>query len=153
MKDDLQNNKKVRMILAGDMVCSIVMLLFLYTSFSKLSDQQLFKNVLLASPLLRPAAGIIAKVLPILEIAIAILLFIPSMRVAGLYGSALLISIFTIYLGYMIFFIPSLPCSCGGVLRYLSWQQHIIFNLFFILLSFAGIYLYKKSTRHFRTPP
>jgi putative oxidoreductase len=80
-------------------------------------------------------------------------LFIPSMRVTGLYASVLLISIFTIYLGYMIFFIPALPCSCGGVLRYLSWQQHVVFNLFFILLAVAGIYLYKKNTQHFRTPP
>ena len=141
------------MRLAGDIVCSIVMLLFLYTSISKLLDQQLFKNVLLASPLLRPVAGLIANVLPLLEIAVAILLFIPSTRVTGLYASALLISIFTIYLGYMLIFIPALPCSCGGVLRYLNWQQHIIFNLFFILLSITGIYLYKRSKWRFRTPP
>ena len=141
------------MLLAGDIVSSIVMLLFLYTSISKFLDQQLFKNVLLASPLLRPVAGIIAKVLPLLEIAIAVLLFIPSSRVTGLYTSALLILSFTIYLGYMIIFIPALPCSCGGVIRYLTWQQHIVFNLCFILLSFVGIYLYKKSTWHFRTPP
>jgi phage shock protein PspC (stress-responsive transcriptional regulator) len=44
-----------------------------------------------------------------------------------------------------------LPCSCGGVLQQLSWKQHLIFNLFFLLLAVVGIVLEsnpKKSIIH-----
>jgi hypothetical protein len=34
----------------------------------------------------------------------------------------------------------NLPCSCGGVIQQLSWKQHIVFNISFIVLGIAGIY-------------
>jgi hypothetical protein len=138
--------KKHRLFLIADIISGIVLLLFLYTSLSKLADHEAFRNVLIASPLLKPYAGIIAWMLPVAEITIVVLLFIPAMRLKGLYSSFILITLFTIYLIYMILFTPHLPCNCGGVIKLLTWPQHIFFNLFFILLSLAGIFLYKKDT-------
>lgn len=132
-------------VLIADIISALLLLLFLYTSISKLTDNGLFKNVLTASPLLKPYAGTIAWLVPSTEIAIAILLFIPCFRIKGLIASVLLITLFTIYLLYMIAFTPNLPCSCGGVIKLLTWPQHIVFNLFFILLSLTGIILYRKA--------
>lgn len=131
--------------IAADIISGLLLLLFLYTSLSKLADYETFKNVLSASPLLKPAAGIIAWLLPVTELMIVVLLFIPAVRLKGLYASFILILLFTLYLIYMLSFTPNLPCNCGGVLKLLSWKQHIFFNLFFILLSLTGILLYKRN--------
>lgn len=128
-----------------DFINALLLLLFLYTSVSKLSEHERFKDVLSSSPLLSPVAGFISWGLPILEIIIVILLFIPKTRLYGLYASLLLLIILTGYLLYMILFTPHLPCNCGGVLKYLTWPQHIFFNFFFIALSIASIILKKRQ--------
>jgi hypothetical protein len=145
--------KTGKLILFADMISGLLLLLFLYTSISKLTDQEVFKNVLTASPLLKRYAEIIAWLIPSTEIAIAILLFIPRFRIKGLIASVILIALFTIYLLYMIAFTPNLPCSCGGVIRLLTWPQHIIFNLFFIFSSLAGIILYRRANNLKSNPP
>jgi hypothetical protein len=129
------------------MISALLLLLFLYTSLSKLVDHETFKNVLSASPLLKPVAGIVAWLLPVTELGIVVLLFVPFLRIKGFYASFILISLFTLYLIYMIAFTPNLPCNCGGVLKLLSWQQHVFFNLFFILLSLTGILLFKRTKK------
>lgn len=146
-------DRKGKAIIIADSISSLMLLLFLYTSLNKLLDHHLFKSVLLASPLLRPFAGIISWLLPFSEIAIVVLLLIPSTRLGGLYASFVLISLLTIYLAYMLLFTPNLPCGCGGVLKILTWPQHIVFNLFCILLSGFGIILYKRNECIPRTPP
>ena len=138
-------NKILKLILISDIISALLLLLFLYTSLSKLADHETFKNVLRASPLLKPVAGILAWLLPVTELVIVVLLFVPFLRIKGLYASFILISLFTLYLIYMIAFTPNLPCNCGGVLKLLSWPQHVFFNLFFILLSLTGIVLYKRT--------
>jgi uncharacterized membrane protein YphA (DoxX/SURF4 family) len=137
-------DKILKLILISDIISALLLLLFLYTSLSKLADYETFRNVLRASPLLQPVAGQIAWLLPVSELVIAMLLFIPRLRLKGLYAAFILISLFTLYLIYMIVFTPNLPCNCGGVLKMLNWPQHIFFNLFFILLSLVGILLYKR---------
>ncbi len=132
-------------LLMADIISGLVLLLFLYTSLSKLAGYSKFKNVLIASHLLKPVSGVVAWLLPVTELVIVGLLFIPSLRLKGLYASFILISLFTLYLIYMIIFTPDLPCQCGGVLKLLTWPEHIFFNLFFILLSLTGILLYKRN--------
>jgi uncharacterized membrane protein YphA (DoxX/SURF4 family) len=147
-----QQKKKKRFLIA-DIISALVLLLFLYTSLSKLADYETFKNVLSASPLLKPLAGVIAWLLPVSELVIVVLLFVPALRLKGLYASFILIIFFTIYLIYMIAVTPDLPCNCGGVITLLTWPQHIVFNLFFIFLSFAGIILYRRAKSLKSSPP
>jgi len=154
MSNDLKYGHKInKLILIADIISGVVLLLFLYTSLSKMTEYEVFKNVLTVSPLLKPVAGIVAWLLPVTEIVIVVLLFIPSMRLKGLYASFILISLFTLYLIYMITFTPNLPCNCGGVLKLLTWKQHIFFNLFFIFLSLTGILVYKRGKNRRSNPP
>lgn len=143
-----------RPVIIADIISAIVLLLLLYTAFSKIVDYKNFRQALSASPLLQPFAGTIAWILPVAEIGVAALLFFPATRLKGLNISFILLSILTLYLIYMILFTPELPCNCGGVLKNLTWPQHIIFNLFFIGLSAAGIAAYNKHKETMKqTPP
>ncbi|MFC0774073.1 MauE/DoxX family redox-associated membrane protein [Terrimonas alba] len=129
---------------AIDIISAALLLLFLYTAISKLADQANFKDVLSHSPLIKFFAGVTAWGLPAIEILVALLLFLPATRKKGLYAALVLLVLLTLYLICMIIFAPSLPCNCGGVIQRLSWTQHIFFNLFFILLSVAGINLSRR---------
>jgi hypothetical protein len=106
-----------------------------------LLDYTSFRQVLSRSPLIGDKAAVLALALPIIEGLVSALLFIPWTRLWGLYGSLILMSAFTLYLVYMISFTPHLPCSCGGVLKQMTWNQHLIFNIIFLLLSLTGVLL------------
>ena len=128
-----------------EIIGSLLILLFMYTALSKLFDYASFRAVLYKSPLIGSRASVIAIALPVAEILVALLLFIPRTRQWGFYSSAALMAVFTFYLGYMILFTPKLPCSCGGVLKQMSWNQHLVFNIFFLLLALTGVVLERKQ--------
>ena len=130
---------------------ALFILLFIYTAISKLRDQPAFVMVLHKSPLIGSFAVIMATLLPVLEIIIAMLLFIPASKQAGLLAAAVLMALFTAYIGYMIFFTPHLPCTCGGVINQLTWKQHFIFNIIFTSLACAGYRLEKNNKRFVAT--
>jgi putative oxidoreductase len=128
-----------------EIICSLLILLFVYTAFSKLLDFRSFTLVLQKSPFIGDKAAVVAYALPIVEVIVSALLFIPRSRLWGLYSSAVLMAMFTLYIAYMISFSPNLPCSCGGVLRQMTWNQHLFFNIIFFLLSLTGVLLKRKQ--------
>lgn len=130
-----------------DIISAAILLLFLYTGVSKLLNYSDFRFALTQSPLLTPFAKIVAWLLPASEIAIALLLFFPVTRTAGLYISLALLLVLTAYLIYMVIHTTDLPCNCGGVIKFLSWKQHILFNCFFILLTALTIWLIRKRRK------
>lgn len=143
---------------AIELISSLFILLFVYTAINKLIARTKFEVVLKKSPLLEGYAGEVSWLLPVAEIIVSCLLLFPTMRKYGLYGAAILMTIFTLYIVYMLLFASNLPCSCGGVLENLSWTQHLLFNIFFLLLSILALIIYKKHklfiaiNRHRRTP-
>ena len=128
----------------NDIISVLLILLFVYTGMSKLLEYSLLKNQIAQSPLIGAFASV-AWILPVAELIAAGLLTSINTRIYGLYASLLLLIVFTGYIGYMLAFAEHLPCSCGGVLKQLSWKQHIMFNLFFLLLALAGIVLERKQ--------
>lgn len=128
-----------------EIIASLLIILFVYTATDKLLNQETFQIILIKSPLVGSYSPFISWVLPIAELIIAALLFIPGLRKAGLLGAFILMSLFTIYIGYMILFTPHLPCTCGGIINKMSWNQHLLFNAFFTLLAGTGIWLSKQT--------
>ena len=128
-----------------EITCALLIFLFIYTGVSKLLDYQTFRRQLSQSPFITSYATLLAWALPISEIVIAGMLCFNRSRLAGLYGSFFLLCLFTFYLTAMLQLSYTIPCSCGGVLQSLSWQSHIILNIFFILLATAGTLLYPKT--------
>ncbi len=122
-----------------DIITVLYMVLFLYAGISKLQDYTVFKNQVADSPILSPVASLIAIGLPALEILLAILFLFPKQRLKALYSSLFLMILFTTYIIAILLFYSELPCSCGGVLAFFSWSQHIVFNCFYIVLATIGI--------------
>lgn len=135
--------------LLPELIAATLIFLYVYTAFSKLFELSSFRAVLSTSPLIHEQAGFISLAVPITEFTIALLLCFSSSRVKGFYASFALLLVFSAYIGYMVKTTPDLPCSCGGVIQQLSWEQHFLFNLFFILLSFVGILTSKKYNSKF----
>jgi len=133
--------------LVAEIIGGLFILLFLYTALSKLSEIALFRLVLRSSPLISDYANLVSILIPVSEILVSLLLFIPGTRRRGLYAAFLLMLIFTLYLAYMLSFTRQLPCSCGGVISRLSWKQHLVFNIAFTLLAIAGIRLSREPRR------
>lgn len=130
-----------------EIIVALFILLFVYTASSKFFDFTNFRYVLADSPLIgKRFAPVVAWALPLTELFIALLLFFPRSRRLGLWASLLIMLLFTGYLTYMIYFTPDRPCNCGGVLKQMSWKQHLVFNIFFTLLALAGIWLSRRRT-------
>ncbi|MBS1598440.1 MAG: hypothetical protein JST75_09440 [Bacteroidetes bacterium] len=130
-----------------EIISALFILLFTYTALSKLYDYENFRSVLYRSPYISFAAPVITWALPIVELVVVFFLFFPRMRRVGLIGSLMLMIIFTFYIGFIIITVsqPKLPCSCGGVLQQMSWQQHLLFNIFFTFLAWMGLRLLRLN--------
>jgi uncharacterized membrane protein YphA (DoxX/SURF4 family) len=128
-----------------EIICLLFILLFVYAAINKLSDYQKFTVQLGKSPLLTDIAGIIAWFIPTIEIIIAILLSFSRTSLLGLYASFSLMVMFTAYIIAITQFSSFVPCSCGGVLQKMTWNQHLVFNIAFVLLAMYGIILKSKN--------
>lgn len=143
MKNFIIQNKLLTILV--EIIPALLILLFVYTATSKIITHNLFVYTLNRSPLLEQFSVPVSWILPAIELLISFLLIVPRWRHMGLILSTLLMSLFTLYLGYMVAFAPHLPCSCGGVLKELTWKQHLLFNIFFTVLAFAGWSLIKRK--------
>ena len=125
----------------------LCILLFVYAAASKLLDFNTFQNQLGQSPLLSAYADVIVWLVPLSEIAIAVLLALPRWKILGFHAFFILMFLFTAYIVIILNFTSHTPCSCGGVLEDMGWTEHLIFNILFLLLSGAAAVLLSHN-RH-----
>lgn len=130
---------------AIDIVCFAYFLLFLYVAFSKLLDYEKSELQMSKSPIITGFAFILVWLVPTIEIIIAVLLMIKKTVMLALYAALTLMSLFTAYIIAILNFSDTIPCSCGGVLERLSWNEHLIFNLAFMALAILAILLQTKN--------
>ena len=123
-------------------ISALLIMLFLYASISKFLSFRVFIGEMNNQPLPNSLTPFLVWTIPSLEIAIAGALIFERTRQAGFYASFVLMTLFTIYtVIILLHFFHYVPCSCGGVIRKLTWRQHLVFNLFFVTLSVIGILL------------
>lgn len=120
-------------------ICCLYALLFIYAATSKLLDYDTFRVQLGQSPLLNAFADWVSIGVPGIEIVIAIALMLPKYRLTGLYASYLLMSMFTMYIYIILNYSAFVPCSCGGILQKMTWNEHLLFNSVFMLLAIIAI--------------
>lgn len=130
-----------------DLICFLLILLFIYASVSKLLDYEKFLVQLQKSPLLTAFANWVVILIPAIEILLSVFLSTSKLCLIGLYGSFSLMVVFTAYIIAITHFAEYIPCSCGGVLQNMTWNQHLVFNIAFILLALLGILLHEKKER------
>ena len=131
-------------------IAALLILLFLYASLSKFLDFKTFTGEMNNQPLPNSWTPFLVWFIPCTEIAISLALLFEYTRMLGLYASLLLMSLFTVYtIIILLHFFSYVPCSCGGVIKRLTWRQHLVFNLFFVALSVLGIILQRR--KHFKS--
>ena len=128
-------------------ICCLYALLFIYAATSKLLDFTTFRVQLGQSPLLNAFADWISISVPGIEIIIAFVLLIPKYRLIGLYASYLLMAMFTMYIFIILNYSAFVPCSCGGILQKMTWDEHLVFNIVFILLAIIAILICPSSAK------
>ena len=126
-------------------VISLLILLWVYAATAKLLEFDQFKVQLSQVSFLKPITGLLVYIIPLVEYSLAGLLLVSKTRGTGLLGSAILMSVFTVYIAGMISLSPVLPCSCGGIINNLTWQQHLLFNIGFTALAITGVYGYSAT--------
>ena len=123
-------------------------LLFVYAAASKVLDFENFRAQLGQSPLLSAFADSVALLVPALEFAIVGLLIFPKYRTQGLYAAYFMMVSFSAYIFIILNFSSFVPCSCGGILEKMSWNEHLLFNLAFVLLSATAILMRWQQKDH-----
>lgn len=124
-----------------EIIALLYVLLFVYAAVSKLLDFDTFQVQLGQSPLLSAFARWVAFGVPFLEFFIVLLLLFPKWRLIGLYAAFSLMVLFCAYIVVILNFSSFVPCSCGGILENMSWKQHLVFNVLFVILALIGIYI------------
>lgn len=130
-----------------EIISSLLILLFMYAAVSKLLDYQTFKVQLSKSPFITQFAEVTAWALPVGEILVGLALTSKKTRLIGLYASLLLMTMFTTYIYAMINYSYYIPCSCGGILSKLGWEEHLWFNLGFTLICIVAIQFFPPKSR------
>jgi putative oxidoreductase len=130
----------------------LLILLWVYAAVSKLADLSRFRGQMLRQPLPLWLQDTLVYVLPFLELCAALLLARAASQRAGLTISAILLLLFTGYIGLALLGVfDRVPCSCGGILEHMSWGAHFMFNLFYLALTTISIYLQQRKEEGWQT--
>ena len=126
--------------------CLLFIVLFAYAGPTKLLEGHMFYDNIRNSPILggKAIASLASWAIPLSELAVALLLIWKKTRFMGLYGAVVVMLLFTGYTLAILFFAPYKPCSCGGIISLLSWEQHLLLNLVLLLLALLAIFFSPK---------
>ncbi|WP_262245735.1 MauE/DoxX family redox-associated membrane protein [Parapedobacter soli] len=113
--------------------------LFVYSGVDKLAHRTAFEIQVGKSPILTGHETFVSWSIPIAELAIAVLLFLPWTRLIGYYGFFTLMVGFTIYISVLMSGADRPPCGCNALFESLSLKDHVYINLAFIGMSVYGI--------------
>jgi putative oxidoreductase len=125
-----------------EVIAFLLMLLFLFASVSKWLAFRTFTNDINNQPFPNGLTPWIIYSVPPLQVAITLSLMFERTRTFGFYASLILMSVYSLYTSAVLLnLFDYVPCSCGGIIRNLSWSRHLILDLFFVAISIAGILL------------
>lgn len=123
----------------------LLVLLFVYAAFSKLFSFSDFDQQLHNQSFPSWLADFLLYFLIPAEIITALLLCFKRTVLVGLLFSTILLLAFTAYIALVLAdYFTKAPCSCGGVLKWLGWKSHLIFNLVFTTLTITTLTIHLK---------
>jgi uncharacterized membrane protein YphA (DoxX/SURF4 family) len=134
------NNKK--RIIVAEAISALFILLFVYAALSKIQDFEKFKVELGKSPILNAFATYVAVAVPAVEVLIALFLVMRRFQYLALYAAFSLMVMFSAYIVMILNFSSYIPCSCGGILENMTWTEHLLFNIGFVILGVIAILIY-----------
>jgi len=115
---------------------SLMMGLWLFVAHNKIMDFDQNIEGMLRQTFPRAFAIFLAYAVPASELIAALLIGYKPTRLIGLGLSALLMLVFTAYVGLAILHVWSdkLPCNCGLIIQ-IGWKKHFVLNVFLLLIS------------------
>ncbi|MDX3917450.1 MULTISPECIES: MauE/DoxX family redox-associated membrane protein [Olivibacter] len=128
-----------------EVVAILLIALFGLTAFDKAIRFERFYSELGKSPFLMNYAFIIAIGTPLVELAVAVALSIDKTRLKGLYASVFLMSLFTAYIYMLVNYSYFTSCLCSAAVESLTWEEHLIFNIIFLILAITGVALQETN--------
>jgi len=146
------NFKKIKMGIRArtiliELISALFILLFIYAAFSKVLDFEKFRVQLGKSPILNAFVMPVAIWTPLIEVIIAFALVMKRSQYMGLCLAFSLMVMFSTYIILILKFSSYIPCSCGGILQNMSWTQHLVFNIGFVLLGALAILIYPNQNQ------
>src|SRR5690606_18153297 len=118
------NNKRKHIILYCIRIT--LMVFWLYVALDKLWNLDGFHASLLKQPFPNWWADVLFWLLPIMELGVAILFALRRFRSIPYLLSALLMFVFTVYIGLGVAGLyAKRPCSCASVFHGMSWERHL----------------------------
>lgn len=128
-----------------ELVCGLLILLFMYAGLTKVIAFKTTLHEINNQVLPDWATPYLAVGIPLIELLIVIGLLTERFKIAALYASLGLMTVFTIYIGLALLNVYSrMPCSCGGVLKKMGWETHFFFNLFYVSITILALWVNKK---------
>lgn len=124
--------------IALQLIIALLIILWIYTGLTKAMDYEETKIQMARSPFIEGFASFLSIAVPAGELLLASLLIFKKTRMIGLYASIFTLVLFTGYIYLMLNYSFDLPCSCGGVLQALSWEDHLLFNAAYSVLAIIG---------------
>ena len=129
-----------------EIIVGLFFVLFIYTGLNKIILFDLSYGDLKRSPyLIHIFALPLAILVPLVELFVASMLIFTKTRKIGLIGSVILMTVFTVYVGFILVSSIPWPCSCGGIVRNMNWPKHMVFNTTFLLLGLIALRLHSKK--------
>lgn len=139
-----QDQRKRKQI-AFNIVIALLLLLWVPVSIDKMVDFASFKEGILNQPFSDRLGYVLIYTLPAFELLVIFVLVSEKLRRIGLILSSSLMAVFTGYIAVALLGAwEKRPCGCGSVIKGMNWAQHFFFNLFFLVLSILGLYLWYK---------
>nr|WP_315402013.1 MauE/DoxX family redox-associated membrane protein [uncultured Sphingobacterium sp.] len=140
-------NNRLRHISAN--IISIFMIIFwLFVGLEKAWSWQNFRISLQQQPLPDWSIGIIFWMVPLIEILTGILLAFRGNKLQrlGYWGSILLLSAFTIFIGLGVAGVyEKRPCTCSSIFNEMSWEWHLVVNMILLSISILGIMILRPA--------
>ncbi|MGN6418725.1 MAG: MauE/DoxX family redox-associated membrane protein [Pseudobacter sp.] len=127
-------------------IVSLLILLYLYTSLTQVLSFRFFYGNIFNQPIFQWSKPVLVYLIPGAQLLIAGCLLFERTRKPALWASLGLLSVFTTYIMLIILnALARVPCSCGGVISSFTWPQHLVFNLFFLLINAIALFLLKPT--------
>jgi hypothetical protein len=117
--------------------------MFLYAAFSKWLGFNVYASQMKHQPFPEWMSSILVWAIPISEVIVVLLMIITKTSKLGLMIATAMMIAFSIYIALILLHIfgDKIPCSCGGAISQFTWPQHLVFNLFFVIMGVIAVYL------------
>jgi hypothetical protein len=135
-----------------EVIASLLIVLFLYAATTQVVSHPTFQSQINRSLSNAALSGIIAWLIPAIQLTMVFLLWRPATRLAAFSCSLAIVSCYTVYLVMMLPGAYNSFCNCGELWRQARLEINILVNVAIIFLAATAIILtgrFKENSPRF----